>query len=223
MKIRISLSAAVLLLAACGGQQPQGGPQPAGSGRGTSRDSLEREMFAAYRQAQMPSVFGLIGARERMKLTSAQVGALDSIAEAVREQNRPLTESLRATTRSRNGGPIRQPRDNEERQEFIALLRRAGENTRRGVDAIRAVLNEEQRATACALALEERRQRFGWVEGRGGGGEGGERRERGRDGRMRRMMGDSLAGGRMGFTGWPWCGETRGRGMPRDSTRAAQP
>ena len=34
MKTRISVTAAVLLLAACGARQPQAGPQPAGSGRG---------------------------------------------------------------------------------------------------------------------------------------------------------------------------------------------
>ena len=214
MKIRITLSAAVLLLAACGGRQPQEGPQPAGSGRGAPRDSLQRELYAAWRSAQMPSVFGLIGARERLKLTSTQVTALDSIAEAVREQNRPLTESLRETTRSGNGGPIRQPRSDEERREFITLLRRAGENTRRGVAGVQAVLNAEQRAAACALALEERRERSAYIEprGAGGGGRGG-RRGRG-------MRGDSIGGRGMGSGGWPWCGGARPRGMRPDSSRA---
>ncbi|HVG46171.1 MAG TPA: Spy/CpxP family protein refolding chaperone [Longimicrobium sp.] len=211
MKIRIPL-AAVLLLAACGGRQTQDGPQPAGSGR-LPRDSVQRELFLAYRGAQMPSVFGLIGARERLKLTSAQVTALDSIAQAVREQNRPLTESLRETTRSGNGGPIRQPRSDEERQEFISLLRRAGENTRRGVAGVQAVLNAEQRAAACALALEERRQRSAYFEPRGAGGGRGGRRGRG-------MMGDSIGGWGMGSAGWPWCGEMRPRGMRPDSNRA---
>lgn len=207
MKIRIPLAACALLLAACGGQ-PQAGPQPAGSGR----DSLQRELFTAYRDAQMPSVFGLIGARERLKLTSAQVTALDSIAEAVREQNRPYADSLGRFTRSGNGGPIRMPTNDAQRRDFVVILQRMGENTRRGVGAVQAVLNAEQRAGACALALEERRERSAYIRGRdpgGGGGRGG-RRGRGMPG----MMGDSLGGRGMG--GWPWC-STRPRGIRPDS------
>jgi hypothetical protein len=201
MKIRIILSAAVLLLAACGGPQPQEGPQPAGSGRGMPRDSLQRELFAAYRGAQMPSVYGLIGARERLKLTSPQVTALDSIAEAVREQNRPFADSLGRFTRSGNGGPIRLPTNDAQRRDFIVILQRMGVNTRRGVEGVQAVLNAEQRAAACALAAEERSERRG-----GMGGSRGGRRSRGMPG----MMGDSIGGRGMG--GWPWC-ETRPRGV----------
>jgi hypothetical protein len=209
MKICITLSAAVLLLAACGGPQPQEGPQPAGSGRGMPRDSLQRELFTAWRGAQMPSVYGLIGARERLKLTSPQVTALDSIAEAVREQNRPFTDSLGRFTRTGSGGPIRMPTNDAQRRDFIVILQRMGVNTRRGVEGVQAVLNTEQRAAACALAAEERSERFGRREGRGGMGGGGigGRRSRGMPG----MMGDSLGGRGMGG-GWPWC-ETRPRGV----------
>jgi len=208
MKIRITLSAAVLLLAACGGPQPQEGPQPAGSGRGMPRDSLQRELFTAWRGAQMPSVYGLIGARERLKLTSAQVTALDSIAEAVREQNRPFADSLGRFTRTGSGGPIRMPTNDAQRRDFIDILQRMGVNTRRGVDGVQAVLNAEQRTAACALAAEERSERFGRMEGRGGMGGGGigGRRSRGMPG----MMGDSIGG--RGGGGWPWC-ETRPRGV----------
>jgi len=135
MKTHISVAAAVLLLAACGGRQPETGPQPAGSGRGEPRDSLQRELFAAYRGAQMPSVYGLIGARERLKLTSAQVTVLDSIAEAVREQNRPWADSLRRFTRSGNGGPMRLPGNEAQQRDFTAILQKMGENTRRAVEA----------------------------------------------------------------------------------------
>jgi hypothetical protein len=82
---------------------------------------------------------------------------------------------------------------------------------------VQAVLNAEQRAGACALAAEERRDRFGRGDGRGGFGGGG----RGRGGMRGRgvpgMMDDSIGG--RGFGGWPWCGEMRGRGMGRDSGR----
>jgi hypothetical protein len=214
MKIRTSLTAAALLLAACGGPQPMEGPQPAGSGRGMPRDSLQRELFTAWRGAQMPSVYGLIGARERLKLTSAQVTTLDSIAEAVREQNRPYADSLGRFTRSGNGGPIRMPTNDAQRRDFIVILKQMGENTLRGVERVQAVLNAEQRAAACELAAEERRERSGRFGGRGGmGGEGrggmggmGGRRAPG-------MMGDSIGARGMGFGGWPWCGEMRPRGM----------
>ncbi len=222
MKMRITLAAA-LLLAACGGpRQPETGPQPTGSGRAAGRDSL----FAAYRGAQMPSVAALIGARERLKLTSAQVTAIDSIDVAVRVQNQPLTDSLRAITRSRNGGPIDQPRNEQERAAFLSVLRRIGENNRRGLDAIQALLTPEQRTGVCTLQQEERgfggMRRRGGMGGRGGGG--------GRDGGMYGggrgmppgMPGDSI-GARGGFGGWPWCGPMRGprgRSPPLDSARA---
>jgi len=225
MKIRIALSTAVLLLAACGGpRQPQDRPQPAGSGPGMPRDSLQRELFTAWRGAQMPSVYGLIGARERLKLTSTQVTMLDSIAEAVREQNRPFADSLARFTRSGNGGPIRMPSNDAQRRDFIVILQRMGENTHRGVEAVQSVLNAEQRAGACALAAEERSERFGRREGRGGmGGEG--RGGGGRGGmvgyggrRAPGMMGDSIGGRGMGFGGWPWCGEMRSRrGIPDEA------
>lgn len=208
MKIRISLAAALLVAAACHSRQPETGPQPAGSG-GTARDTVQREMFAAYRRAQMPSVYGLIGARERLKLTSTQVTALDSIADAVREQNRPWADSLRRFTRSGNGGPMRLPGNEAQQRDFTAILQKMGENTGRAVEAVRGVLNEEQRAGACQLAAEERRERFGRGEGRGGFGGGGGGGGGGRGGmmgggrRMPGMMGDSLGG--RGTGGWPWC------------------
>lgn len=228
MKIRITLAAA-LLLAACGGP-PQPGPQPAGSGRNAfGRDTVEREMFAAYRGAQMPSVYALIGARERLKLTSAQVTALDSIAEAVREQNRPLTDSLRRFSRSGNGGPIRLPSNDAQRRDFTAILRAMGENNRRAIDAIQARLTAEQRTSVCTMLQEERGQRFGGMDRRGGFGGGGGGRGGGRYGGGRgmppEMMGDSL-GTRTGFGGWPWCGGMRRPGGPRmdrDSARADLP
>jgi hypothetical protein len=213
MKIHISL-AAVLLLAACGGRQTQDGPVPAGSGRGMPRDSLQRELFVAWRAAQMPSVYGLIGARERLRLTSRQVTALDSIAEAVREQNRTFADSLGRFTRTGGGGPIRMPTNDAQRRDFITILQRMGANTRRGTDAVHAVLDAGQRTTACTLAVEERRERFGGVAPRGG--IDGERRG-GASGRRGRGMDDGMGARGMGSGGWPWCGE---RGMSRDSSRA---
>lgn len=226
VKIRIVLSAcAALLLAACGGGQSPA-PQAGGNPRPLSaRDSAQRELFEAYRAAQMPSVYAVIGARERLKLTSQQVTALDSIAEAARELNRPLTDSLRSLTNSGNGGPIRQPRGEFQSARFIPALRRIAENNRGALAQIQAVLTPEQRTGVCTLAREQREQRYG--EGgrraggrRGGGGRGGMRG--GMNGGDMPVAGDTIRGpgGRGGVGGWPWCGAP-GRGRATvDSTRA---
>jgi hypothetical protein len=228
MKIRITLAAAALALAACGGQQPERGPQPAGSGREPGpRDSLQRELFTAYRGAQMPSVYALIGARERLKLTSPQVTALDSIADAVRERNRPLTDSLRRFTRSPNGGPIRTPGNDAQRRDFIVYLQQIGDNNRQGLAAIQSLLTPEQRTGVCAMAAEEDRN-FGGMRERGGrggrGGFGGGGRGGGMYGGVRGMPGEVLGdsiGTRQGLGGWPWCGPTRRPGAgPRGPMRA---
>ena len=223
-----TLLAAALLLAACGGPRTQTAPQPAGTGRNNDtllRDSLQRELFTAYRAAQMPSVFALIGARERLKLTSLQVTSLDSIADAVRLANRPFTDSLRSLTNSGSGGPLRMPRGEFQTPRAVRHLRQIGENNRAGLAAIQALLTAEQRAEVCKLAAEERAERFGGMQRRGGMGGGGGGRDGGRGGygqrRMPGMMPDS-AGGRMGGAGgWPWCGPSRApRSAPRDSAAA---
>gem|GEM_PF-2008428 len=227
MKTRIVLAAFAALLAACGGGQA---PAPVAGGNPrplSARDSAQRELFEAYRAAQMPSVFALIGARERLKLTSPQVTALDSIAEAARELNRPLTDSLRSLTNSGNGGPIRQPRGEFQSARFIPALRRIAENNRQALAQIQAVLTPEQRTGVCALAREQREQRYGDGARRGGGRRGGGRGGGGRGGMGDGMSGGEMPvagdtirgpGGRMGVGGWPWCtGPAR---MAVDSTRA---
>jgi hypothetical protein len=226
MKTRIVLSAfAAMLLAACGGGQAPA-PQAGGNPRPLSaRDSAQRELFEAYRAAQMPSVYAVIGARERLKLTSRQVTALDSIAEAARELNRPLTDSLRSLTNSGNGGPIRQPRGEFQSARFIPALRRIAENNRRALAQIQAVLTPEQRTGVCAMAREQREQRYGEGARRGGGRRPGGGRGGMRDGIGGGDMpvaGDTIRGpgGRVGVGGWPWCtGPARGP-APADSARA---
>lgn len=134
MKILLSLAAGALVLAACA------------TGR---RDP---ELTAAYRATQSPSIYGLLGAREELKLTSAQVTVLDSIAEELRTANRRLADQMRDITRSRPGGPIVEPRDSAERARFLPLLRRVAENNQRAVGAVRTALTEEQRTAACRIA-----------------------------------------------------------------------
>lgn len=226
MKTYLSLAAAALVLAACGGgQRPGTGPAPAPGSEAATRDSVQREMLVAWRGAQMPSVFAVIGARERLKLTGAQVTAIDSIAEAVRIRNEPLTDSLRRFGRSAHGGPINLPSNDAQRRDFTVYLRQIGANNRRALDAIQSLLTPEQQTGVCAIARENGAERFGGMRGRRGGfggGEGGEGGGRGgmMGGGARRMpdemRGDSTA--RYGLGGWPWC--TRVRPVRGDSTHA---
>lgn len=218
-------AAALAVLAACSTRQPGNEPQPSRGGvrAYVAQDSATRALFSAYRAAQMPSVYGLIGARERLNLTSTQVNSLDSISEAVREENRPLTDSLRTITRSPNGGPILQPRTDMQREEMLPILRRIGENDRRAVSAVQQILTPAQRTSVCTLVAEQGYGRYADREdgrGRGGGIGGGVRG--GYGGRGMGTMDDSTGIRRGGFGagGWPWCtGGMRGRGMSRDSAR----
>jgi predicted small lipoprotein YifL len=225
MKTRYALAGVLVTMAACGGNRSaQAGAEPRPM---TARDSAQRQLFEAYRGAQLPSVYALIGARERLKLTSPQVTALDSIADAARVQNAPLTDSLRSITGSGNGGPIRLPRGDFQTARAIPMLHRIGDNNRRALDAIQAVLTPDQRTAVCSLAQEERDTRMGGMRGRGGfgGGGGGGRGGGGRGmrGGGMPMMGDSIdgRGGRFGGAGgWPWCARPRGpRAAAADSAR----
>jgi hypothetical protein len=234
MKTYATLAAAALLLAACGGgQRPGTGPEPAPGSEAATRDSLQREMLVAWRGAQMPSVFAVIGARDRLKLTGAQVTAIDSIAEAVRVQNEPLTDSLRRFAHSGHGGPINFPSNDAQRRDFTVYLRQIGANNRHALDAIQALLTPEQQTGVCAIARENGAERFGGMRGRrggfgggeGGGGGGG---RGGMGGGARRipdeMRVDSTA--RYGVGGWPWCTRVRplrGDSTHTDTTRTAHP
>ncbi len=204
MKMRIALLAATVVLAACvGRQQPE--PAPGGNPRPmTARDSLQRQLIEAYRGAQMPSILALIGERERLKLTSQQVTALDSIAEAARAQNRPLTDTLRSLTNSGSGGPIRQPRGEFQTRRFIPILHRMGENNDRALEGVRTVLTAEQRTAVCTMVAEQREQRGD--RRRGGLSGGGRGQRRGMRGEGFPVYGDSIEGRSGRKTGgWPWC------------------
>ncbi|HEX2205473.1 MAG TPA: hypothetical protein VHG91_19335, partial [Longimicrobium sp.] len=100
---------------------------------------------AAWRGTQGPSIYALLGERERLGLSTEQVVALDSIAQALQERNRPLADSLRAITGSRAGGPVRPPREREQRDAVLPGLERVAANNREAVAAVQAALNPAQR------------------------------------------------------------------------------
>jgi hypothetical protein len=183
MMIRISLAALLLALSAC-----------ASAGGGPRSDP---ELMAAYRGTQAPSIYGLIGARERLGLTSIQVTTLDSIAESLRTRNTRLTDSLRGIRDVGPGGPLPLPRDSAERAGFVPVLRQIASNNQASVAAVQALLTDDQRRIACEIQRDN--PGSGRTGMRGGPPRGGMRR--GMPGVE--MEGDSVMRG-IG-RGWPWC------------------
>ncbi len=137
-----------------------------------------------------PPIYALLGYSE-LSLQSAQIAALDSIAEAVRERNAPLVDSLQSIgDRSRRGFF-----QVDERTEPI--LERIRESNRGAVESVREVLTDEQESATCRLFQQERERRRGE---RGGGRAGGERRGPGSP-----MLPDSVARRMGGALVWSWC------------------
>lgn len=131
-----------------------------------------------------PPIYSLLGYRQELDLTSEQVAALDSIAQAVQAENRELVEELRkASEGNRSGLMVVRPNGEPILQEIQANHRQAGE-------AIEKLLDEEQKASVCELF--ERPDQ-------GRRGEGGRRRQAQPDPRYLQPA------------GWPWCegGEAR--------------
>ncbi|HEU0012204.1 MAG TPA: hypothetical protein VFQ45_00900 [Longimicrobium sp.] len=181
---------ACLLAAACGGaQEPAEGPAPQ---EGTG-PMMGMGMMGGGPGA--PPVYGLIGARERLALTSAQVTALDSIGAAVERENRELRRQLE----DRGFRPGSRPTQ-AQMEAARPVLERMQENNRRAMEAVGELLSQEQRQGACAVQQEARESRAGRRdEGRGRMSGRGGARMGGRGG----MMADSTMTGRA--RGWPWC------------------
>src|SRR5690606_22712918 len=64
---------------------------------------------SAERAAAVPPVYALLGERETIGLTSAQIAALDSLAIWLATTNRPLLEELSERGVRRNDGPTQEP------------------------------------------------------------------------------------------------------------------
>lgn len=184
---------ALAALAACGGQRaPQDGPAPAG---GPSDVALAMEAVGGG----PPSIYGLIGERERLSLASAQVNALDSISVAWSAADQALRRELRETW----GGD--RPRGAYALQRARPTLERIAANNHGAAQGVEAVLNEDQRRIACELQAEQRAERgepaprVSADAPRGPGG--GAPRARARQADVMMMS--------PGPRGWPWCAATR--------------
>jgi hypothetical protein len=181
----------LLAVAACGAQPepPAQGPVPDG----------ERPVVIDMTGGGTPAIRGLIGERQRLGLTGAQVTVLDSLAIRLASAN----DSLRASMGEGNQ-PGRPPRPGTVQWErTLPALQTIAQNNRNASLLVQQVLTDDQRRIACEIQAEDdaRRPRAprpvrrpAQIGGRG------------------RMRADSIA--QQAQRGWPWCPAT-----PPASTR----
>ena len=179
---RMIVMLALPALAACGAQpEPAEGPVPAG----------ERPVVIDMTGAATPSIRGLIGERQRLGLTGAQVTTLDSIAIVLSAAN----DSLRRAVREEWGEV--QPRPGSERWDRTQpALAQIGQNNRAAGTLVQNLLTDDQRRIACEIQEEQRARNPQPVRM----APPGSRRIGGRA----RASADS-ATLRRGPSGWAWC------------------
>lgn len=137
-----------------------------------------------------PRVYSLFGERERLGLTSEQVAVLDSVGQALQEENAPIAARVNEL-RGDASGRIRT--DPQTTAQVRPLLEQLRDNNRRAHERVQAVLTDEQERKVCETFGRSRRER-----GREGGGMDPGRR---RPGGMR--PDSTMMSGRA--TGWLWC------------------
>lgn len=177
-----------MIAAACGSQpEPERGPSP---------DGLA-PMVASMNGTGMPSIFGIIGERQRLGLTSAQVTRLDSIAVRLSTANDSLRRSLRDTWDGEMRG--------ERWERSLPVLEQIASNNRAAGLLVQSTLTEQQRTMACELDAEDRAERRAREPRR--------MQPRRMEGGRRQELADSIARQRAP-EGWPWCPPP-----PRESAR----
>jgi hypothetical protein len=185
---RMMLMLGVMGLAACGAQpEPEDGPRPIGE---------MQPMVLDMGGGGTPSIRGLIGERQRLRLTGAQVTTLDSLAIRLSAANDSLRRSLS------DGWERERPRVGGERWEQARpVLETIAQNNRNAGLLVQSVLDEDQRRIACEIYAEDREEdrRRAPVRpaprGRyrlGGGG-------------ARPSAADSAQAAALRVRGWPWC------------------
>lgn len=193
---RMMLMIGLAALAACGGQpDPENGPAPASA---PGPEGMEGTLVLDMSGAGTPSVYGLLGERQRLRLTSAQVTTLDSIGVVLAAAN----DSLRRTVREAWNGDRPRPGREQWARTQPALVQIA-RNNRAASTLVHNTLTEEQRGIACEIQAEVRARRPEPVRR----APPGRRRIGGR-----RVAADSAAL-RRPPDGWHWCAapETPGR------------
>lgn len=144
---RTTTMLALLALAACGAQPeaPAEGPVPDG----------ERPVVIDMTGAGMPGIRGLIGERQRLGLTGAQVTTLDSLAVLLAAANDSLRRSMGEGTqrgqRSRPGTP--------QWERNLPALQTIAQNNRNASLLVQQVLTEDQHRIACEIDAENEARR----------------------------------------------------------------
>ncbi len=175
----------VLALVGCGGQQPETQDVPA------VQQGPEGQVALDVGANITPPIRGLIGERERLRLTGAQATTLDSIAMVLASANDSLRRSVREAwdgDRPGRGGAMWE-------RTGPALMQIARNNRAAGL-LVQNTLTDAQRTIACEMQAEqrarnpERTRRTPIQETNAPGG-------------RRAAIADSLA--RRVQEGWPWC------------------
>lgn len=183
---RMMLMLGLMALAGCGAQ-PEPGERPAPS---SGVEPLMLDMGGGG----TPSIRGLIGERQRLSLTGAQVTTLDSIAIRLSAANDSLRQSLR------EGWDRERPRVAGERwQQARPVLETIAQNNRNAGLLVQAVLTDEQRGIACQIYAEDREEarRRAPVRPAPPG--------RYRLGGREQAAADSMQAAGLRARGWPWC------------------
>jgi hypothetical protein len=187
----------LLLIAACGPA-----PQPAGP----------PAVAALVGPIEPPPIYGLIGHRQTLRLTSEQVVALDSIGQHVSSENSPLVLRLREIRGDFRGRSGADPRDGEPMspsEEARTLMETIRRNNRAAAAGVQTVLTPEQQTRTCELFSETEQQRLRRAERR--------REQEVRD-RGERRPARGLPRIEMQPI-WPWCAPSA---APADTSEAPQ-
>jgi hypothetical protein len=169
-------------LVGCGGQpEPQDVPDAQPGPVGFSLD---------VGGTNTPPVRGLIGERQRLALTGAQVTTLDSIAIVLAAANDSLRRDVRETWHGDQPG-----RGGAQWERTGPALMQIARNNRAASLLVQNTLTEAQRGIACELQTEQRArqpERYRRPPQRPGFGT------------RREQVADSIAIARA-LEGWPWC------------------
>jgi hypothetical protein len=181
---RMMAVAVLALAAACGGQggAPADAPAPQ-----AGAPALPEGVITG---GGGPNVFALLGARQQLALTSAQVTSLDSIGRLWSVRNDSLQRQLRVP-RERTEIPVVRP-----------VLEQMAVNNDAANRLVENVLNAEQRRIACTLPVVQTDRRGPSYTT---APPPGTTRAGGRNGLGQRARRDTVPGTRM-RRGWPWCG-----------------
>lgn len=210
MKKLTSVLGLLVLAAACGG--------PAQPARNAPPTQAPMQPMVAT-----PPVYALLGQRQALNLTSAQIQVLDSIGTGLQAQN---SEAMRQIREIR-GDDVYRPRrlSQQDIDRMRPLLDQVRENNRRAQERVQATLTTEQQQRVCELFREGRDRRRGSGDERGNRDDSQRRRPNDRPGMRPGMGGGMYADSLMGPQRvWIFCAAPSGTGrrMGRDTTAAGR-